>query len=119
MPVAGTPHPLYFGRSNYPETINNLAQLLANARENRFDFVQIPLGRSQKEGEYTFEPSVASDLVLESKTWGAAVIGEVSRWIDPDGELNQRSLIALHREMQWACHLNVHSIILPQPNPRV
>lgn len=118
MPVSGSPDNLYIGRSNYPSEIPNVVQLLADAREDHFDFVQLPLGMSTQKGEYVFEPAVRSDLMLDSKTWSSAVLGEVSTWIDPDGENPERSLEALAREMQWSSHLSVLGAMLPKPNPK-
>jgi len=118
MPVSGSPDNLYIGRSNYPAKITNVVQLLADAREEHFDYVQLPLGVSTQKGDYVFEPSVRSDLVVDSKTWSSAVLGEVSPWIDPDGANPERSLEALAREIQWSSHLSVLGAMLPKPNPK-
>lgn len=121
MPVCGTPDNLYIGRE-YEESTPDLRGLLQSASEAKFDFVVIPLFHPPTEGdvgEYELNPSTASDLVLDSKTWSSAVVGKLSTWIDPDAaptpEQKVRCRQALEKELHWASHLGVYGVILPPP----
>jgi protein arginine N-methyltransferase 5 len=125
MPVCGEPDNLYVGRE-YSGTDGQLRDTLKAASEAKFDFVVIPLFEQPREGvepadhEYQLQPSTASDLALDSKTWGSAVVGTLSTWIDPDPKstLEQQTVCreALQQELAWASHLGVYGIILPSPS---
>jgi len=125
MPVCGSPDNLYVGRE-WRAAPEDLRSLLRDASEAKFDFVVIPLfdqpaeaSESSKNGSYELEPSTASDLVLDSKTWRSAVVGTLSPWIDLDKASTQqqreRCRQALEKELQWASHLGVYGVILPAP----
>jgi len=125
MPVCGAPDNLYVGRE-FNSAGGNLRRLLQNASEAKFDFVVIPLfchsessSVANHSGEYELNPSSASDLALDSKTWSSAVVGRLSSWIDPDAasaEQHSRCRQALEKELQWASHLGVYGVILPAPS---
>lgn len=125
MPVSGGANELalHVGRE-YESAGNNLRGLLQGASDAKFDFVVIPLfhdrGSSQPmEGEYELEPSTASDLAVDSKTWSSAVVGTLSDWLDPgvDASETRREFCrqALEKELHWASHLGVYGIVLPPP----
>jgi len=125
MPVLGEPDNLYVGRE-YSSAGGELRSTLKGASEAKFDFVVIPLFEKAPEGTdpsssgYKLQPSTASDLALDSKTWGSAVVGTISTWIDPDSKstMEQQSVCreALQQELAWASHLGVYGIILPAPS---
>lgn len=124
MPVLGEPDNLYVGRE-YNKADVELRKLLRGASEAKFDFVVIPLFEKPPDeaepaaSEYKLRPSTNSDLALDSKTWGSAVVGTISSWIDPDTKstMEQQTVCreALQQELAWASHLGVYGIILPAP----
>jgi len=126
MPVCGVPDNLYVG-CQYDEAVSDLRSLLQGASEAKFDFVVIPLfqhpnpdGTPFSGGQYELQPSMASDLALDSKTWSTAIVGMLSEWIDPDlatsAERRRCCQQALEKELHWASHLGVYGIILPPPS---
>jgi len=123
MPVVGAPDNLYVGRE-YNRTDGELRQMLRSASEAKFDFVVIPLFtqpspeevESQACGSYEVRPSFGSDWVLDSKTWGSAVVGTLSTHVAPDKVWMFRE--ALEKELHWALHLGVYGIILQPPEPQ-
>lgn len=126
MPVCGVPDNLYVG-CQYDEAVSDLRGLLQAASEAKFDFVVIPLFKRQAPddaaaagGHYELQPSMASDLALDSKTWSTAIVGMLSEWIDPDlaptAEARSRCQEALEKELHWASHLGVYGIVLPPPS---
>eukprot|EP00929_Paragymnodinium_shiwhaense_P008126 TRINITY_DN112068_c0_g1_i1.p1 TRINITY_DN112068_c0_g1~~TRINITY_DN112068_c0_g1_i1.p1 ORF type:complete len:609 (-),score=92.99 TRINITY_DN112068_c0_g1_i1:219-2045(-) len=126
MPVCGSPDNLYVGVQYELEEGQDLRGLLQQASEAKFDFVVIPLfnsgGHDSEDAKkpYELRPTAASDLVLDSKTWGSAVVGTLSPWIDidkaPDEASRQRCRDALEQECNWARHLGVYGVILPAPS---
>lgn len=126
MPVCGVPDNLYVG-CQYDEATTDLRGLLQTASEAKFDFVVLPLFRKRTleslaatGGTYELQPSMASDLALDSKTWSTAVVGMLSEWIDPDlapnAERRGWCQDALEKELHWASHLGVYGIVLPPPS---
>lgn len=125
MPVSGVPDNLYVGRE-YDTAEEDLRDMLRSASEAKFDFVVIPLFKRPAEdgppysSAYELQPSTASDLALDSKTWSSAVVGTLSSWVDPDAattpEQRRWSRQALEKEFHWASHLGVYGIILPAPS---
>lgn len=54
---------------------------------------------------YSFEPSTESDLPLDSQTWNAAVVCELSSWISPDvGVLPRRRKLATVSPVTQSSH---------------
>jgi len=123
--VCGAPDNLYVG-CQYDEAPSDLRGLLQAASEAKFDFVVIPLFKKQTldaaaaSGHYELQPSMASDLALDSKTWSTAIVGMLSDWIDPDlaptAEGRCYCQQALEKELHWASHLGVYGIVLPPPS---
>jgi len=129
MPVSGGSGELalHVGRE-YDSAGGDLRGLLQGASDAKFDFVVIPLfqhrsAEEPKEGEYELQPSTASDLAVDSKTWSSAVVGTLSEWLDPGPNASQATrdfcFQALEKELHWASHLGVYGILLPPPaSPR-
>jgi len=125
MPVCGEPFNLYVGRE-YTATDGELRDTLRAASEAKFDFVVIPLflrppdGSEPSDRPYQLQPSTASDLAVDSKTWSSAVVGKLSSWLNPDSKstFEQQSVCcdALQQELSWASHLGVYGIVLPPPS---
>eukprot|EP00927_Polykrikos_kofoidii_P033018 TRINITY_DN27973_c0_g1_i1.p1 TRINITY_DN27973_c0_g1~~TRINITY_DN27973_c0_g1_i1.p1 ORF type:complete len:614 (-),score=97.76 TRINITY_DN27973_c0_g1_i1:78-1919(-) len=124
MPVCGNPDNLYVG-CEYGKATTDLRGLLTRASEEKFDFVVIPLCENPEVGEdtdgkqYVLRPATGSDLVLDSKSWGSAVVGALSTWIDPDlasPAKRAKCLDALEKELYWAKHLGVYGVLLPPPS---
>mmetsp|Transcript_14028 Transcript_14028/g.22912 ORF Transcript_14028/g.22912 Transcript_14028/m.22912 type:complete len:579 (-) Transcript_14028:1110-2846(-) len=55
---------------------------------------------------------------MESSTWNNNVVGEISKWINPDiaDPFSRRAAEnALIEELQWASHLSLGAVVLPCP----
>lgn len=119
MPVKGNPDPLNIGRGLVSPG-DDLKETLNKAATDKFDFVAIPLAAPGGQGTGAdFQPSVASDLVLSTSAWGAAVVGCVSDGLVPPprglGPAPGCGALALETELRWAGHLGLHSVLLPPP----
>lgn len=60
--------------------------------------------------------AAGSDLVMDSRGWTSAVVGNVSRWIDLDAPSFDARLAAekaFKQEIAWATHLSVNAVVLP------
>jgi len=125
MPVSGGSGEaaLHLGRE-YDQAGDDLQGLLQGASDAKFDFVVIPLFHQRTPDAFTgdaydLQPSTASDLAVDSKTWTSAVVGTLSEWLDPgvNASSAHRALCreALEKELHWASHLGVYGIVLPSP----
>jgi len=57
-------------------------------------------------------------MLLTSHQWSTAIVGEISKWIDPDAKdasSRQNAEAVLKEELLWASHLSVGAIVLPTP----
>jgi len=124
MPVCGVPDNLYVGREYESLPSGDLRSLLKGASNAKFDFVVVSLCKAPSadeplpsEGPYKLRPFSDSDLALDSKTWGSAVVGKISEWANFGGTPASRECCrqALEQELSWASHLGVYGILLPTP----
>lgn len=142
--MKGEPKPLLLGVVTSSQQ-GDLKAALRLATSARFDFVVLPLAAPGGQGKGAdFTPSVPSDLVLDSTTWGEAVVGTVSDELGlllnnpqmstsldstSNGtaacEVGSQALRGaasaevgrgfLETELRWAAHLGLRSVLLPPP----
>uniref|UniRef100_A0A7S4S6V8 Protein arginine N-methyltransferase n=1 Tax=Alexandrium monilatum TaxID=311494 RepID=A0A7S4S6V8_9DINO len=119
MPIRGDPDPLYIGRT-LDTPSGDLKDALRRVTAERFDFIAIPLAAPGGQGRGAeMQPSVDSDLVLDSSVWHTSVIGAASESLVPDTAQNPAEAAArcaaLETELRWAGHLALRAVLLPPP----
>jgi hypothetical protein len=73
---------------------------------------------------YSLDPFTRSDLVLPGNSWSNFVIFSMSSWItldicDVSNEVIKFCSEAFQKQISWASHCGVYSVILPTPSPRL
>eukprot|EP00003_Mantamonas_plastica_P002952 TRINITY_DN1235_c2_g1_i1.p1 TRINITY_DN1235_c2_g1~~TRINITY_DN1235_c2_g1_i1.p1 ORF type:complete len:703 (-),score=243.77 TRINITY_DN1235_c2_g1_i1:16-2124(-) len=102
--------------------VNRIEHVLDDIREDGFDFLctnlvhpryeRLMIKKSERD-----EPFTRSDMVMDSNGW-SNVIGKTSQWIQMDSTIpsvRRNSEEAFKQEIAWACHLSLHSLMLPAP----
>eukprot|EP01065_Artemidia_motanka_P031664 TRINITY_DN3816_c0_g1_i1.p1 TRINITY_DN3816_c0_g1~~TRINITY_DN3816_c0_g1_i1.p1 ORF type:complete len:649 (+),score=214.30 TRINITY_DN3816_c0_g1_i1:113-2059(+) len=90
-----------------------LDEALRSLQGQECDFVCLPLLSADE-----FEPFGSSEQILEVTKWCNMVVGKTSAWIDCDSsdhEAAARSRAAFTREIKYAAHCTLPSVLIPLP----
>jgi len=120
----GTLHnPIYLGCE--PVVVSDIEVAMGEAHEDAFDFLVCnlahPLHKRQllaQLSEYQ-PPFTRSDLLLDSSSWSAFVVGKISSVMADSNCLQTRKHAdaTISEEVAWAAHLSLPAILFPTPFP--
>ncbi|GAB6019990.1 hypothetical protein CHUAL_002743 [Chamberlinius hualienensis] len=97
---------------------------LTTSNEAGYDFISCPITIPEYNKEFFNEtdfsrdgPFTRPDVCLSGKDWGTLVVAKISAFLDVDSEdekYRKKSEKALEQELNFATHLGIPAIILPQ-----